>query len=359
VAELFEFVMLLCATFIVPVLLENSNMKQMRFIKERLRVLWTGVFAFFFLYFLTRPHVMEVTVELRKHLTPEWFGYMVVGICGFVVFCAYWFFIGHVAHQAKKQALAFERTAKFSVMIPFDTAPTSFPIPMDENPDDPLFRTYTDIHSLATAGTVPEAIRNAPATGQVTWSLQPVSTNDAPTFLARLLQYYVFSSIVSLQRDSFTVSVGQPATARPGIEPPDPERYSYDKLSQELGSNIFFRPFRNRQSGDEMAWKIKPAQMPKDTQISFTEEGDKYVVRFQRPDHYRVDFIVEKFMGTGVGDVPKNFVTARKATTMQWTFIVTMRYRIERPDDEDFNPDTYARWLDAIYDGLHKQLTNE
>jgi len=39
-----------------------------------------------------------------------------------------------------------ERVEKFPVMIPFDT--DGFPIPIDENPDDPLSMTYKELHSL-------------------------------------------------------------------------------------------------------------------------------------------------------------------------------------------------------------------
>jgi hypothetical protein len=72
-----------------------------------------------------------------------------------------------------------------------------------------------------------------------------------------------------------------------------------------------------------------------------------------------VEFIVEAFAGTGVGSVPKHFVAKRADTSMQWTFFVTMRYAVERPDDENFNPDNYTQWLNALYDGLHKKLVAE
>jgi hypothetical protein len=49
-------------------------------------------------------------------------------------------------------------------------------------------------------------------------------------------------------------------------------------------------------------------------------------------------------------------VTPQLSTTMEWTYFVTMHYRIEHPKDEAFNPNLYAQWLDAIYDGLHKRM---
>jgi hypothetical protein len=251
-----------------------------------------------------------------------------------------------------------EKTVKFAVMIPFDTAPDSTPIPLDENPDDPLFRTYQDMASLAMNGTVPETAREAEPDGQITWRAKSVSTQDAPTFLGRLLQYYVFECIDSLQRNSLRISIGYPAEANAGIEPPDAEPYPYEKLSQELAGNLFFKPFLHRPSSDEMNWKLKSVSMPKGTEIKFLQisNPDKYVVRFQKPEHFNVDFMVEGFAGTGVGQVPKHFVTQRARTTMQWPFFVTMHYSIEHSDDNSFNPNSYAQWLDALYDGLHRRL---
>jgi pimeloyl-ACP methyl ester carboxylesterase len=257
---------------------------------------------------------------------------------------------------AKETTPPIQRTAKFAVMIPFDSSPDSSPIPLDENPDDPLYRTYAHMVSLAMNGTVPETARDAQGEGQISWQAKSISMQEAPAFLGKLLQYYVFQCIDNLQRNSLTVSVGYPAQASAGIEPPNAAPYPYEKLSRELADNVFFRPFLHRPSGDEMAWKVKSVSMPKGTEIRFSEMPDKYLVSFHRPGHFTVDFIVESFVGTGVGQVPKHFVTPHVSTTMQWTFFVTMRYAIEHSDDRGFNPSSYAQWLDAIYDGLHKQL---
>jgi hypothetical protein len=212
--------------------------------------------------------------------------------------------------------------------------------------------------SLAMNGTVPETAREAKSEGQISWQAKSISMEEAPAFLGRLLQYYLFHTIDNLQRNSLTLSVGYPAEASAGIEPPNAEPYSYEKLSRELADNLFFRPFLHRPSGDEMGWKLKSVSMPKGTEIKFVETSkpDKYSVRFRRPDHFEVEFIVESFAGTGVGQVPKHFVTPHVSTTMQWPFFVTMRYTIEHSADVDFNPNSYAQWLDAIYDGLHKRL---
>jgi len=250
-----------------------------------------------------------------------------------------------------------ERIAKFTVMVPFETAPNAFPIPMDDNPDDPLFNTYTELSSLASNGTMPEATRETEGNGQITWNSRHVSMEEAPTFLGRLLQYYIFRNIDNLQRNSMTVYVGYPAEAHAGIEPPDAEVYPYEKLSSELGDNVFFRPFLHRRSIDDMTWKMTPSKFPKGTEIQFiTQEADKYLVRFQRPAYFKADFIVQQFLGTGVGQVPKHFVSKNASTIMQWAFVVTMHYRIEHSLNSEFHPGNYAQWLDALYDGLHKKL---
>jgi hypothetical protein len=77
----------------------------------------------------------------------------------------------------------------------------------------------------------------------------------------------------------------------------------------------------------------------------------------ERPQHFKIDFIVENFSGTGPGNLPKHFVTANAKTTMQWAFFITMRYTIQRRVESDFHPEVYAQWADALYAGLKKKLT--
>lgn len=252
-----------------------------------------------------------------------------------------------------------ERAVNFAAMIPFDTAPNSAPIPLDENPDDPLFRAYSDMASLATYGTVPNAVRATKDEGQITWTSAPVSAVEAPAFLGKLLQYYVFVCIDTLQRDSLTLSLGYPAQANAGIEIPDAEPYPYEKIFRELSNNVFFRPFLHRPPVKEMLWKLKPIKMPKGTEIKFTQmdKPDRYVVSLERYGYFKADFLVEGYgLATGVGQVPKYFKTSHADTTMQWPFKVKMQYTVEHPEDNQFNPGIYSQWLDGLYDGLNKKL---
>lgn len=259
--------------------------------------------------------------------------------------------IGIYPHQPPLQ-----RTAKFVVMIPFDTAPGAFPIPVDENPDDPLSRTYQDIHSLALNGTIPDSVRKTTELGQITWTSRSVSMDESTTFLARLLQYYILESIDSLQRNSLTLFIGYPAQANAGIEPPDALTYPDDKLEHTLENNQFFRPFLHRPNPGQLT----KMRMPRDTNIEFKEEGHppkKCVLIFERPHYFEADFEIEVFAGTGPGSLPKYFRTTHPETVMQWPFFVTMRYSIEhRPEDDSFNPDNYAKWLDALYEGLVRKM---
>jgi hypothetical protein len=248
-----------------------------------------------------------------------------------------------------------QRVAKFSVMIPFDTAPDAAPIPRDENPDDPLYHTYQEMGDLATRGTIPDSARESRGTGQITWKANPVSMKDSTTFLGRLLQYDILASIDSLQRNMLTVYVGRPAEAQAGIEPPDAEIYPDEKLSQLLAENRFFKPFLYR----SLFGGIKRMKLPKGTTVEFTEEGTppgKFYIAFKRPAYFKADFEIEPFAGTGTGNLPKHFATAQANTTMQWPFFVTMRYSIEHPNDRTFNPETYARWLDTLYGALAKKF---
>jgi hypothetical protein len=249
-----------------------------------------------------------------------------------------------------------QRMSKFVVMIPFDTKTGAFPIPVDENPDDPLSRTYEEIHSLATYGTIPDSVRQTKEMGQITWNSMSVSMDESTRFLGRLLQYDILQSIDMLQRDSLTVFVGYPAEANAGIEPPDPQTYPDDKLAEMLGDNRFYRPFLYRPNPGQ----LMKMRMPKDTVIEFKEQGSppqKWIIEFKRPDYFRAEFAIEPFLGTGPGSLPKYFKTAQPETVMQWPFFITMRYSIEHhPTDTAFNPDLYAKWLDALYDGLTKKL---
>lgn len=337
------------------------------------------------IYKLILSHRREGWQGVKTHFAKDALHGLIFGICWWAILFAYHLFFkvpaeiraqaNNVTVPALQQRLSLpqswdsetrpkksheppiERIAKFAVMIPFDTAPDSFPIPIDDNSDDPLFNTYMEFHSLAMNGTMPETARETEGKGQVTWNSKPITMEEAPAFLGKLLQYYIFHSIDNLQHNSITVYVGYPAETNAGIEPPDAEVYPYKKLSSELADNAFFRPFLHRPSGDDMAWKMKPGKFPKGMEIKFiTQQPDKYLVRFRRPAYFKADFIVQQFLGTGVGQIPKHFVSKNASTIMQWAFVVTMHYTIERPDDDEFNPGNYAQWLDALYDGLHKKL---
>jgi pimeloyl-ACP methyl ester carboxylesterase len=255
-----------------------------------------------------------------------------------------------------------EKTLRFTVMVPFDTALDSTPIPLDENPDDPLFRTYAELNGLASNGTIPESIRDSQESGQITWKPDYVGQADVPQFLGRLLQYYIFRSIDGLQKDTLTVALGYPASARAGISVPDAMPYRDESFFRQLADNPFFQPFRYRISGDAMAWKTKPISMPAGTKIKLIEDGDKskkYIVRLERPGYFRIEYSVESPFGTGLGSVPNHFRTSKSATTMQWAFFVTMRYSIQNRTDGRFNPSSYSAWVDALYTGLHGLLSSD
>jgi hypothetical protein len=248
----------------------------------------------------------------------------------------------------------------FSVMIPFDTAPDTVPIPLNTNPDDPMFRTYMELRGLAMNGTVPSAARYSQPPFQ--WKSDPVKVGEAPAFLGRLLQYYIFQTIDNLQRNTVTVAVGEPAEASAAIEPPDASPYPNDRLFSELAANRFFQPFEYVKSADRLKWELKPVSMPKGTEIRFLTATQKTgaqrdSVQLSRPGYFLVDYSVENFGGTGAGNVPPHFVTAHPDAIMQWAFFVTMHYRISRRADGGFNPDRYSQWAEALYAGLQGKLS--
>lgn len=307
---------------------------------------WSALFLYHFIYAM--PHQIRVNAEAIS------LGPRKIALFDPPGLPPFWDTLTLIAEHSPTQP-PIQRRAKFSVMIPFDTAPDAMPIPLDENPDDPLYQTYQDMYDLAERGTIPDSARESKATGKITWNANRVSMNESTTFLGRLLQYYILASIDRLQHDMLTTYVGRPAEAQAGIEPPDAAIYPDEKLSQLLDNNRFFRPFLYR----PFVGGITRMELPRGTIIEFTEEGTppgKFFVALKRHDYFEADFEVEPLAGTGVGNLPKHFVTAHANTTMQWPFFVTMLCSIEHPNDSTFNPETYARWLDSLYEALSRKL---
>jgi hypothetical protein len=265
-----------------------------------------------------------------------------------------------------------QRTERFAVMIPFDTTPNSFPVPFDAGGESALSETYSDLYWLAVYATaVPSSLGTSTGPVQLrageTLKIIPqiaipgeiVSTENAPDFLGRLLQYYLFKEIDSLQRGGLKQYVGYPAEAVAGIEPPNAEPYANEKLLTELAGNRFFKRLdRADKSPEESFWEFKPIRMPAATEIRLREAGTppQYILELKRSGYFEVSYKVEYFVGTGLGNVPDRFANPHSSAIMQCALFVTMHYEIQHLDERDFHSDLYVRWADSLYSGLEQKL---
>ena len=95
---MWEFLVLLVATFIAPVLLDQSNKrKHFEWVGPWLKEGWALVFAFFVSYVLYSTTGEKIAMKLHPfwRLHP-WVGYLLFGAIGAVIFSSYWWFIGRI-----------------------------------------------------------------------------------------------------------------------------------------------------------------------------------------------------------------------------------------------------------------------
>ena len=264
---------------------------------------------------------------------------------------------GEATHIALKPAI--ERTSEFTVMVPFDTDEAASLIPYDENPDDPLYTTYVKLASLASSATIPDELRRSNA-NQDRSLMRPTrpTINDAPEFLCKLLQYFIFHRISEMQRDRIAVyGNAYPMEAKAGVQPPDAEIYPSARLHDDLAGNRFFKPFDYLTIGDELDWQVRPGKMPRGTKILFySPSPGRQSIRLEKQEYFEVDFTVRPLAGTAVGQLPKNFYSVKASTVMQFAFITTMHYAISHSSDASFNSQTYTHWFDSLFDGLRTSL---
>src|ERR1700692_2493541 len=91
-----DLALVLVATFVLPVVINKSTEgRGFDWIRPYLREIWTGLAAFFSLYLLCKPGVVEVSVKLHKYLagTPA-LGYLASAVIGASLLCGYWWFTG-------------------------------------------------------------------------------------------------------------------------------------------------------------------------------------------------------------------------------------------------------------------------
>lgn len=260
-----------------------------------------------------------------------------------------------------------KKVDKFATVVPFDTANKNMPIPMNVNYSDSKSRFYRDLLTLADR---PEKQRDGTA-----WPVERnLATEDYRSiFIGRLLQFYVFSSIDELQRDSegieWTIEKGSRPIVRVGIVPPESTPYATNVLLAELSKSEFLSANDRR-----IRENARPFSTPKSTKMSLVEHPSspatgvaQYIVRLARPGYFLIDFKITPTFGpitvAGVAgaSIPKGFQPAQgiAPTTLGYPFIVTMTYEIHKVHDATFQPDDYAKWADALFIGLKQRMAYE
>src|ERR1051326_8829731 len=90
---------LLC-TLVLPVLINKSTEgEQFAWVKPWLRELWTLVFVFFSVYFLSEPQGRSIFMKAHSSLHGVW-GYLICAILGAAALCLYWWFTGKITPQS-------------------------------------------------------------------------------------------------------------------------------------------------------------------------------------------------------------------------------------------------------------------
>jgi hypothetical protein len=255
---------------------------------------------------------------------------------------------------------------KFATIVPFDPTNKNVPIPMNANYEDEKARYYSDLLGL---GARPEKQKDGTA-----WpDERNFDTEESRgQFIGRLLQCYVARSIDELERDSegmqWTAGQGSKPIIRVGIAPPDRAPYSAKSFIAEVAKSGFLRPM------DQMVWENRSVDFPRHTKISLIEHPTspatgvaQYIVRLERPGYFSIDFKVTQTLGpirvTGVSgaSMPKGFHPASGTmdAMLGYPFIVTMAYEIQRTNDDDFRPEDYVTWVDALFAGLKQRMSSD
>ena len=242
-------------------------------------------------------------------------------------------------------SLPISKTLRFTAVVPINESSKNVPVPINTNSNDPKSDFYQDLLGIAgRPDQVPEG---------TTYKERKLDTpGDKFVFITRLIQYYVLHSLRVLQggRQGTRWIAGKGVTAIDvtPIPAPDAVPYSTDTLIHDLGDNEFLT------QSDRMLWKARPFQLPNGTIVSLKEKPSggplECTVRFERPEYYRIDFIVSPSISM-TGQPPAGFESTLTGVS-SYPVTVTMTYEIQKRGDGGFEPEIYARWADELFSGL-------
>lgn len=344
------------AIAIVGGIVLEPTLKQIHFdVGPYLRHIWLGVLLFLTLDYLTRNYLGRL-IEWKKSLTrgKKFMSYLLVGLVCAAVGCVYWAALGTLIQAKEPKKIT--KTERFATLVPIIPAAPNNPIPMDTNHLDPHGEFYQELLGLSGRPENPPA--NWPP-----YADRKLKVDNGIGFAMDLIHYYTFYSIYRLQRGSsgirWTADVGVTPIQRNPTPPPDSTPYPNDALLKMLASSEFLRP------GDKLMWSYDTNRLvvPKKTSLSLTEipsipeKGQMRVIgiRFERPGYYVLTFEVSPSFAAGTM-MPPHFEPKEIPGALTWSVLVTMHYEITRREDDDFEPEAYAAWADALFDGLKSKM---
>jgi hypothetical protein len=240
----------------------------------------------------------------------------------------------------------------FSALIPFSTDPDRPGIPYNDNLQNPMLLSYTE---LAGIGYLPSRspFGNEP----------PITDAQGLNFVSNLLRYYIIRSIDALQSDitlfSFETGKGLSATTASPVSVPEGEKYPAEKLNQLLKETKMSEgTIANEQ---HRWWGRYPLQVPSGTTISIIDDktvSDRprfYVVRLKRKGAFKLDFSVEPRPG-GKGVLPMGFHPAGNLDLSKVnTYAFTVKMHFEWYGDYMYS-EPYSTWAVSLFSGLEKKL---
>ena len=136
------------ALLVLPLLLTKTTERgRFDWIHRYLREGWTLVL---FVYTLAKVHG-EVMTHIHSRLGSAYpkASYLLVGMLGFVVCCAYWAITGWVLDKAESEEPPITKFDSFGTLVPILPTNQNVPIPMDTNSNDPHSEFYGDLLGLS------------------------------------------------------------------------------------------------------------------------------------------------------------------------------------------------------------------
>jgi hypothetical protein len=194
---------------------------------------------------------------------------------------------------------------------------------------------------------------------------KPTTEGERFTFCSELIQYRIFHIIEELQRGGWTAGMKfgtSTATVSRPMKLSKLQDYPGKTFLSVVASNHFSDSDRER-----FRWEHGHIPLPKNTTVSLihiptspTTGVEKFIVRFEKPLYFRIDFLIEPLVGTGMGILPAGLVLPSEsaARCQTYQFQVTMRATFEKITAGNAQTQEYKDWANWLFSGLKDKLTD-